>query len=212
MSYRFKGEKIIINGEYQHIIPAPLSQTPEDGCFAIDIVDNKFKVYNEGLSRWVVLGDADDVVFDNSNSNLISTNTEAAIKELDVRTITPQIQTYSIRSTGETQTNSTNDIILNGMTLTPPAGAYIFMAGASFKHFNSSRIVYYSIYKGNSQEPNTLSEFTTGANNQARETQQMWSIAGEITVNGNEAITIRWRSNSGTARTFLRYLTLIRVG
>lgn len=40
----------------------------------------------------------------------------------------------------------------------------------------------------------------------------MWTISGIITMNGTDSISIRWRNNSGTARAFLRYLTLIRVG
>lgn len=124
------------------------------------------------------------------------------------------IQQFNIRQTGEVQTNSTNDVQLQNMVLTPNvAGTYIYIAGASFKHFNSNRRVFFSLYKNNNQEANTLSEFTTGANNQARETQQMWTITGTVTLNGTtDSFGIRWRSSSGTARAFLRFITLVRIG
>lgn len=82
MSYRFKGPKVIINGEVQHITPAPLPTTVEDGCFAVDSVDGKFKVYNQALSRWIVLGDAQDTVFDNTNTLFTTSNVEDALKEV----------------------------------------------------------------------------------------------------------------------------------
>lgn len=81
MSYKFKGPKIIINGEEQKIVPGPLPSSPTDGLFTIDENDNKFKVYNESKSRWIILGDAEDIFFDNSSNGFTSTNIQDAIEE-----------------------------------------------------------------------------------------------------------------------------------
>jgi hypothetical protein len=70
MSYKFKGNKVIINGVEQHIVPGPLPSSPVDGYFAIDESDGLLKVYNETKSRWISLGDAEDIFFDNTNAQL----------------------------------------------------------------------------------------------------------------------------------------------
>jgi len=81
--YRFKGKQVIINGEIQKIVPSTLPGTPVDGYIAIDQADGKLKIYNEDKARWLVLGDAEDVVFDNSTNNFIATDVQAAIEEIN---------------------------------------------------------------------------------------------------------------------------------
>lgn len=79
--YRFKGQEIIINGVRQTIVPSPLPSSPTDGLYAVDEADGKLKVYNETKARWIVLGDAEDQVFDNSTNGFVADNTQAAIEE-----------------------------------------------------------------------------------------------------------------------------------
>ena len=38
-----------------------------------------------------------------------------------------------------------------------------------------------------------------------------WSMSGQFTVNGSQAIEIRWRVSAGTGKCTGRYITLIRV-
>lgn len=70
MSYRFKGKKVILNGEENWLMPTSQPQSPTNGQMYIDSSDNKFKVYSEDESRWIVLGDAGDVYFDNTTAQL----------------------------------------------------------------------------------------------------------------------------------------------
>ena len=63
MSYKFKGPKVVINGQEQIIIPGTLPSSPTDGHIAIDSADNKLKVYKSSVTRWIILGDAEDVYF-----------------------------------------------------------------------------------------------------------------------------------------------------
>lgn len=70
MSYRFKGQKVIIDGVETTLTPKALPSSPQNGHLAIDQSDNKLKVYNSSKARWVVLGDAEDVFFDNSVAQL----------------------------------------------------------------------------------------------------------------------------------------------
>lgn len=87
MSYKFKGTKVIINGEEQIIEPSTLPEFPQDGYFAIDISDGLLKVYNESKSRWVILGDANNIVFDNSSNGFTSQLVQPAIEEAKNSTI-----------------------------------------------------------------------------------------------------------------------------
>ena len=81
MSYRLKGQKVIINGVEQIIEPSSLPETPFDGYFLIDEADGKFKCYNETKGAWIILGDAEDQSFDNSVNGFVSENTQDAIEE-----------------------------------------------------------------------------------------------------------------------------------
>lgn len=81
MAHKLKAQKVIINGVQQIIVPGSLPGSPEDGMYAIDSFDNKLKVYNEAKSRWLILGDAEDIYFDNSTNGFSSNNTQEAIEE-----------------------------------------------------------------------------------------------------------------------------------
>lgn len=82
MSYRFKGKKIIIDGVENILTPRTLPLSPQDGSITIDQSDNKLKVYNSSKSRWIILGDAEDVFFDNTTAQLGGNpeNVQAAIE------------------------------------------------------------------------------------------------------------------------------------
>lgn len=87
MSYNFKGQKIIINGEEQIIVPGTLPSSPTDGMYAIDSADGKLKTYNETKGRWIILGDAFDIHFESENTTpsrsngFQATNAQEAIEE-----------------------------------------------------------------------------------------------------------------------------------
>lgn len=81
MSYRFKGPKVILEGDINKIVAQTLPVTPEDGQFVIDSTDKKLKVWNATAARWIILGDAVDQVFDNSTNGFTADNTQEAIEE-----------------------------------------------------------------------------------------------------------------------------------
>lgn len=84
MSNRLKGEKVIIEGNHNSIVPKALPTTPGNGAFSVDILDNKFKVWSSAKNRWIILGDASDVAFDNTVALLPESpaNVQAAIEAL----------------------------------------------------------------------------------------------------------------------------------
>ena len=122
-----------------------------------------------------------------------------------------ELITYTVSQTGEVQTTSTNDIVLQDMTLTPPSGTYlVFAYTQSSNHQNNNGIQWYSIYNGSSQVSGTLYSVSRSASQTSNSTR-MWNAITTVTMNGTNTITIRWRSQSNTARTFARNLTLIRI-
>lgn len=81
MSYRFKGQKVIIEGNENLIIPMTLPVSPSDGSIAVDVSDKKLKYWHETKARWIVLGDASDIIFDNSSNGYAAVNVQTAIEE-----------------------------------------------------------------------------------------------------------------------------------
>lgn len=99
MVVKLRSTKVIIDGEVKEILPKPLPSNPVDGYYCIDSSDGKFKVYSESKSRWIILGDADDVVFDNSSNGFTSNNVQDAIEESrDLITGTVFSQTFFVDS------------------------------------------------------------------------------------------------------------------
>lgn len=208
MSYRFKGPKVIIEGQENLIVPSSLPVSPSDGYFAIDNSDNKFKVWSTAKNRWIILGDASDVVFDNSSNGFSSTDTQSAIEEAQNF---PKIKYFYQSATGETQTTSTNDITLNGMTVTPTtAGTYVIIGYAAVTTFALlGHIEYFSLYKNNSQISNTAQEIYVS--NQSRPSA-MCSLMSVSTANGtSDSFSIKWKVQNSTGRAFGRYILVFRV-
>ena len=81
MSIKLRSTKVIINGQEQTIVPGALPNSPSNGYFAIDSSDNKLKVWHTAKNRWIILGDAEDIFFDNSSNDFTSTNVQDAIEE-----------------------------------------------------------------------------------------------------------------------------------
>lgn len=81
MSYTLKGPKVIINGDINLLVAKTLPITPTDGQVEIDSADKKLKVWNATLTRWIILGDASDILFDNNSNGYTATNVQAAIEE-----------------------------------------------------------------------------------------------------------------------------------
>jgi hypothetical protein len=83
VSYRLKGDYIILDGGVVKFVPKELPENPELWQIVVDQLDGKLKIWN-GV-KWTILGDANDIEFDNTGSNLISNNAGDAIKEIENR-------------------------------------------------------------------------------------------------------------------------------
>ena len=81
MGHKLKGDFVIIDGTEVILKPKALPQNPNNGHLAVDIADNKLKAWNSAKNRWLIVGDAEDIKFNNASNGFTSTNVQAAIEE-----------------------------------------------------------------------------------------------------------------------------------
>ena len=111
-------------------------------------------------------------------------------------------------STTSVTTTSATDVVMNSMTITPPAGTYVATFATTFGHTSNGAIIYLSIYAGGTQVA-----YSEDAIQSPR-----WVNAGyggftqaRVTVNGTQAIDVRWRTTIATATAYNRSLIIQRV-
>lgn len=109
--------------------------------------------------------------------------------------------------TSATSTSTTN-VLMTGMSITPVAGQYTVFFSTTLKHSNNGQTIWLSIYAGGVQE--VYSEHSIQS--------PRWVNAGYsgytqaiVTVDGTQAIELRWRTSSGTATALNRSIMIVRV-
>jgi len=137
-----------------------------------------------------------------------STNTQgnAASFARSNHTHKVELARYNVRATNEAQTTSGSDVLLTDMIITPVAGTYLVFAYTSNNNTTNGAINRFSVYSAGVEVADTKDNIQV-SNNRIH----TWGASCEVTVNGSQAIEIRWNRSSGTARCFGRYITLIRV-
>ncbi len=109
-------------------------------------------------------------------------------------------------------TTSTTDVLMTGMTITPAAGTYQVNFVTSVTHGTADASVSISIYSGGSilaastmlAIPKVSSSFGAPVAATLNHTTM-----GEVTVNGAQAIEIRWKTSAGTATSVSNRMLLI---
>jgi hypothetical protein len=122
------------------------------------------------------------------------------------------ITSSTISATAITNTTSGTYAVINGMTTTPASGTYVVLFSTSLAHSSGSSDATYAVHKAgtiitNSKRHQGLSGgqhsggFVCSANTQA-----------VITVNGSEAIDVRWNNGgSGTFTCYDRSIILLKI-
>lgn len=148
------------------------------------------------------------IPFDNSTNGFVATNVQAAIEEA-----TYKLNETEVSATADTTTTSTTDVLMNSMTLTPIAGTYLTWFSTTVDHSNQSVAVVVSIYVGgvlNTASVRSVIPRFNGAG--AISLSPCVATNGVVTVNGSQAIEIRWKTASNTATAHQRTLDILRVG
>lgn len=121
-----------------------------------------------------------------------------------------ELYTNHVKAVNEVQTNSSTDVLLSGMTITPPAGTYNVTAYTKGMHSSGGATWTPSLYAGGVIVANTQDSVTRNSGLLVGGGSHVWSAIAEVTVNGSQAIEIRWKTSNGTASIYGRYLKLDR--
>jgi hypothetical protein len=117
------------------------------------------------------------------------------------------IANSAVSATADIATVSVTDVLLDSMTLTPAAGTYLALfCSSTVNSGNGAERNYFSLYSGGVKD--TGSERTIGISGGS---YSAVTSMGVFTVNGSQAIEVRWRVIAGTGTTKARRLTLIRL-
>lgn len=152
---------------------------------------------------------ARSVPFDNSSNSFVATEVQSAIEESSTH-----LTTAEITSVTPVTTTSGTDALLTSMTVTPVAGTYLVLFGTDLNSNAAGATITFSYYVGGSQiaaSQRKIIPFDGGALSSLA-ARGMGSLQSLITVNGSQAIEVRWSMSSGTATAANRSLITLRVG
>lgn len=122
------------------------------------------------------------------------------------------ISNTEVSATADTTTTSSTDVLMNSMTITPVSGTYFVSFSTTVDHSNQSVAVVASIYSGGTLKTDSVRSVVPRFNGiGANSLSPCVAINGVTTVNGSQAIEIRWKTASGTATAHQRTLNVIRM-
>lgn len=119
---------------------------------------------------------------------------------------------YSVTATANTTTTSATPVALNAMTLTPPAGTY-FVFFSTYTVQSAFDHTFLQLYIDAVAEAATLKQ-ATGREATTLGTNPIFNpsaIISVVTVNGSQAINIRWWTSGATATCHQRELHVLRI-
>lgn len=110
-------------------------------------------------------------------------------------------------------TTSTTDVVLTGMTITPISGTYLVMFSTWLTASAASNVHTMSIYVNGVQNAGSIRAAIPFSSASLAATQDIpLSTNAIVTVNGSQAIDIRWRTSAGTATAHNGTLDILKVG
>lgn len=110
-------------------------------------------------------------------------------------------------------TTSTTDVLMTGMTITPPAGTYLVIFSTWLTHSNGNAPITMSLYFGGVQKADSIRVAIPFVGALSAITQDMpLTINGITTVNGSQALTIEWHTSTGTATAHTGTFNILKVG
>lgn len=116
---------------------------------------------------------------------------------------------YQATATGDTQTTSASDVLVDSMSITPAAGDYLVEFSSAVEHGTNNASVWMSIYVGGSQIAHSERRFTRGGG-QGNVTDPFHCQA-RVNANGSQAIEAKWRTSTGTATMHQRNIVASEV-
>lgn len=109
-------------------------------------------------------------------------------------------------------TTSTTDVLMTGITTTPVAGTYIVWFSNWLTHSNGNAIITQTMYVGGVAKADSIRASIPFVGALSAVTQDITAaMQGVITVNGSQAVEIRWKTSTGTGTAHNGNLTLLRI-
>lgn len=122
-------------------------------------------------------------------------------------------QSQEVSATGTITAGTGADTLMTSMTLTPAAGSYMVLFSCDLNCSTAGAATSFSLYVDGVQKADSLRKvapFDGGALS-ATAARCGVSINGVVSVNGSQAIEIRWSASNGTNQSSTRTLNLLRV-
>jgi hypothetical protein len=145
-----------------------------------------------------------------------SMNTENGVYRIAGQEISPYnigggIICTELSATASTSTTSTSYTQINGMSITPAAGNYMVKFSASSNGTAANQQLQTALYVGGSVQAFTEGDFGFEVN--AANDNNRFSIQSDaiVTVNGSQAIEMRYKTNTGTFNVHERSMILLKV-
>lgn len=151
---------------------------------------------------------AKSIPFDNSSNGFAATDVQAAIEES-----TYNLTDGEVSATNQITAGTGSDALMSGMTFTPVAGSYLVWFSTDINSSTAGAVTSVSIFVGGVQKADSLRKvqpFDGGALSQLAGRGAV-AINGKVTVNGSQAVEIRWSASNGTNRCSARTLNWLRV-
>lgn len=128
--------------------------------------------------------------------------------------VTTEFEPYSneVGATAGVAITSATDVLVTGMTITPPAGVYtvVFTGTGTFSNSNTTQNV--SIYAGGVQLASSDKQVGSSSAGLGATQGSLVGTNGTVTVNGSQAIETRARRSANTFTIGTRTMTITRVG
>lgn len=127
--------------------------------------------------------------------------------------LTSGVSVASVNSTGTTTTSSATDVLIASMSLTPASGTYSISFCGNFTHSANNATITYTIYSAASAVgiPMIAEPTIQGGLTPTLPFAQPGCASAFGTVNGSQAIEVRWKTSAATATIGGRILNIQRV-
>ena len=137
-----------------------------------------------------------------SGSGISITNNPGSIS---IDTVQTSLPLFQVGQTNEIDITSTTDVLIDGMTLTPGAGAYLAFFSCTAKQSNNFKEIIISFYQNGVQLPAT--EMTVQVKNDRK--MQIATIGHITGLLAGQAIEVKARVQSHTCTIYQRTLLLL---
>lgn len=176
------------------------------------VVGQKYEIRNSNTTSTIAVQDNAGNALDTSPAvtgtsvcHLLDNSTAAGIWSVRTR-FEPFAQEAS--STAGMSINSTTDVLITAMTLTPPAGIYRVTFDTSVTATTNLSTFGFAVYAGGTINTSSQRNYIMSPANGRLGA----ATSATVTVNGSQAIEVRGKRSAGTTTVQVRTMHILRVG